>query len=149
MRALIEKELAFSCGVIRDGHEITPRFAITTPEGDYTILCPLPDAHEVRIARLELVSRFMAYRMATRFVFSTEIITPDAVTVIGVTRRSCLGGVRLIERKPFSFSATEWLEGVDQIGDEIPALFPREVEELSATHIAELESASRLSHRVG
>lgn len=143
MRASIEKELAFSCGVIGDGHEVVPRFFITTPDGDYTIFCPLPDAYEVRIARLGLVSRFMAYRMATRFVFSGELLEPDAVSAIGVSRRLAIAGVRLIERSPLTFSPTQWIEDVDEIGDEIPSLFPREVEELSAVQIVELETAIR------
>ena len=141
MRDSIEKELAFSVRVIRDGHEVVPRFLIETPDGAFTILCPLPDAHQVRIARLQLVSRFMAYRMATKFIFSTELMEPDAVSAVAVSRRSALAGVRLIERKPLAFSQTQWIEGADQIGDEIPSLFPRAIEELSAAQIVEIETA--------
>ncbi|MFV0550837.1 MAG: hypothetical protein ACK5L6_02785 [Anaerorhabdus sp.] len=96
MHASIDKELAFSCGVIRDGHEVVPRFMISTPDGDFTIFCPLPDAHEVRLARLGLVSRFMSYRMATSFIMSSELVEPDAVTAVGVSRRHAVAGLRWV-----------------------------------------------------
>ncbi|MEO1555854.1 MAG: hypothetical protein AAFS01_05450 [Pseudomonadota bacterium] len=141
MQAGIEKALARSRGIISDGHEITPTFDIETLEGAYTVLCPLPDAHEVRIARLELVSRFMASKLTTSFVMATELAKPDAVTAVAVTRNTCLAGVQMISRNPVTFGAIEWIEDADQIGDEIPALFPRKSVELSARDVADLEQA--------
>lgn len=115
MRDVIEKELAFSVDVIRDGHEVVPRFHIDTPDGAFVVLCPLPDDINVRFARMELVSKFMASKLATRFVMSSELMEPDAVSAIGVTRTDTLAGVRLITRKPLAFGDVQWL-GSDQVG---------------------------------
>lgn len=141
MRGRIEQALTRSRRIIRDGHEISPTFDITTPEGDFVIVCPMPDAHELRLARMGLVSRFMAYKLATGLVFASELMEPASVTAIGVSRRSCVAGVQMITRAPLAFGAIEWIEGVDQIGNEIPALLPRKSETLSALEIVELETA--------
>ena len=140
MRDLIDKELAFSCGVIRDGHEVVPRFLINTPDGGYTIFCPLPDSIEVRFAHMNLVSRFMVYRMATSFVMSSELEEPDAVSSVFVRGGEAEAGVRLIERDPLKFSSTMWLDA-EQIGDEVPSLLPSKFEELSAAEIHDIDTA--------
>ena len=141
MRELIERELDDSCRFIREGQETVPRFLLVSPEGGTVLFCPLPGPIEIRFERLNLVSRFMAATMVASFVFSTELIEPNAVTAIGVSRDFALAGIRMIDRKPLRFSPTEWLEGVDQIGDEVLSLLPAKHEELSAGQIAELESA--------
>lgn len=140
MQELIERELAFSCNVIRDGHEVVPRFLIKTPDGEATIFCPLPDDVNVRFARMNLVSRFMAYKLATGFVLSTELVEPDCVSAIGVVREGAIAGVKMIERKPLKFGPTEWLSG-EQVGDEIPSLFPKVHEELSSGDVHDIETA--------
>lgn len=140
MHDLVERELCFSCGVIRDGHDVVPRFLVVTPDGEYTIFCPPPDSKEVRFARMNLVRRFMTYKLATSFVMSSELVDPDAVSAVAVARGAAIAGVKLIERKPLQFSGTQWLDA-DQIGDEVPSLLPARHEELSAAEIAEIEAA--------
>jgi len=141
IRNTIERALNRATGIIREGHGLVPAFDIYTPSESFMVLCPMPDAVEARLARLQLMSRFMASRMATKFVFSTELADPDAVSSIFVSRSTVAAGVRLINRKPLSFGETQWISGIEKIGDEIPSLLPRKVEELNTEDRLTTENA--------
>ena len=85
MRDLVRYELARSMEIIRDGTELVPRFRIEGPSR-YVILVQLPDDKKERAWRMSLVASFMAVKMATSFVMSTELIVPDAVCSVAVSR---------------------------------------------------------------
>lgn len=146
MRATIEAELARSREIISGGVEIAPRFTISTPEGVVTIFVQLPDDLAARERRMQLVSDFMAVRMATSFVLATEMIEPDASVAFGISRDSCEAALQVITRSPLTFGPVAWLER-GQIGDELPALLPAKVAAVTPEQVAAVDELIR--HNVG
>ncbi len=116
LRAHIIEELAFSQRVIRDGHEVVPRFRVIAPDGQHTIMVQMPDDLAARIERLQVVRMFMIWKAATAFIHSSELITPDAITTFAVTHTDVTGGMQRIRRKPLSFGEIEWFDrdGVEE-----------------------------------
>jgi len=116
LRALILEELAFSQRIIRDGHEVVPRFRVIAPDGQHTIMVQMPDDLAARMERLQVVRAFMVWKAATAFIHSSEIITPDAITAFAITRTDVTGGLQRIKRKPLSFGEIEWFgrESIDE-----------------------------------
>lgn len=104
MRSTILEELALSERIVRDGHEVVPRFRVITPEGHWTILDQLPDDLAERARRFNLVSAFMAWKLATGFILSNELYGPDSITAAYIGRDDCALLLRKISRKPLSFS---------------------------------------------
>ena len=126
LRALILEELAFSQRVVREGHEVVPRFRILAPDGEHTVMVQLPDDLSERVERMRVVRAFMIWKAATGFVHSSELITPDAITACAVTREDVTGGLQRIRRKPLGFEEVEWF-GRESIGDDVLQLLPPRV----------------------
>lgn len=124
MREMVLDELRFSCAVVLSREEVLPRFRVLSPEGEWTLFVPLPDALGERMRRLRLVHGLMAWKSATAFVLSTELREPDCVVSMGVARDGVLTAARPIIRKPFGLGAIEWLPE-SAVGDEVVALLPR------------------------
>lgn len=143
LKRRIEDAFLLSESIVRGGHEVVPRFEIETPDGDFQIMVPLPDDIDARLLRFDLIRQWMAYRMATRFLFVSELVEPDALSCIAVSRDDTFGLVRMIERDPVSIGPIEMIDG-ELVGDEIPAMLPRGVSSLSAVEIAELDRAIRV-----
>lgn len=60
------EQLAIARRIIEDGHEIVPAWRIATPAGSYLILTRFdPDKREQLQRLVELISRFMTWKMAT------------------------------------------------------------------------------------
>lgn len=143
MRDRVRYELAQSIEIIRDGHELVPRFRIEGPSR-WLIFVQLPDDEKERTWRMNLISSFMAVKMANSFVMSTELVVPDAVCSVAVSRDGVCGALREIARTPLSFGEEQWLDRA-QIGAEIPALLPAPVSSIDAKTIAEIEEMVRRS----
>jgi len=138
MRELIEAELARSREIIVSGSEIVPRFCIFAPEGETIIFVQLPDDPDERTRRMSLVSSYMAVHMARSFVFSTELMEPDASSAVAVTRQGCEAGLQLITRAPLAFGETIWLDS-SQVGDDLPAMLPGKIDSVTPEQIAEVD----------
>ena len=93
-----------------------PRFRVTTPDGDYRILMPLPDDMAKRERGMRLIAAFMAWKQASAFILASELKEPDAIVAIAAV-------MRLIRREPLSFGDDQWLEE-SEIGSEVVALLP-------------------------
>lgn len=124
MREYVLEELRFSCAVVLSREEVVPRFLVVTPDGNWTVFVPLPDALGERLRRLRLVHGFMAWKFATAFVLSTELREPDCVLSAAVARNGVLVAARPIIRKPLGVGAIDWLPE-PSVGDEVVALLPR------------------------
>ena len=71
-------------GIIEDGGEVVPVWRIATPEGSYLIFTRFDhDQPEQRRRALLLISRFMAWKLATSFVLATETVLGAAETKAG------------------------------------------------------------------
>ena len=123
LHAAVLEELEFSERVVRGGHEVVPRFRIIAPDGEHTVLLPLPDETAARVERFAMVRAFMIWKAASGFVKSTELIAPDAITTITVTRDEVRGALRRIIRSPIGFAEPEWF-GRETVSDEILSLLP-------------------------
>lgn len=123
MQARIRSELEFSASVVLSGEEVVPRFRILAPEGETVVFLPLPEDLGERVRRVSLVRAYMAWRMASGFVVSSESVEPDAVMAVGVTRAWCSGLLRPIVRNPISLGPVRDL-GTAEIGEGFPQLLP-------------------------
>ena len=123
MRETIVDELRFSVGIVLSREEVVPRFRVISPEGDWTVFVPLPDDIGERQRRMQLLHGFMAWKSATAFVMSSELLVPDVVISAAVDRNDVLVGARPIVRKPLSVGRVQWLPK-ESVGDEIVALLP-------------------------
>lgn len=90
-----------------------------------------------------LISRFMAWKMATCFVLTAEpwrgADGEDALQVIGVSRHDRLAVVQRIKRgAEVSFSQPMWL-APHHVDDSIAAMLPRVATEISAEEASTLE----------
>lgn len=123
MRDLLLDELRFSAGIVLSREEVVPRFRVITPEGNWTVFVPLPDDIGERQRRMQLVYGFMAWKLATAFIMSTELMQPDCVLSAGIGRGEVLVAARPILRKPLTLGSVEWLPS-SAVGEEVLALLP-------------------------
>ena len=124
MKDKVLQELQFSTGIVLSREEVVPRFRIICPEGDWTVFVPLPDDIGERQRRMQLLYGFMAWKSATAFVMSSELIKPDCVISAAVDRGNVLVAARPIVRKPLTVGPIEWLPK-ESVGEEVVALLPR------------------------
>ena len=71
LATLMFEQLAVARRIIEDGEEVVPAWRITTPEGAFLIRFDA-DKPEQREHAAVLISRFMAWKMATSFVLTAE-----------------------------------------------------------------------------
>lgn len=145
IRAKVESTMRHAQKLIKAGHEVIPHFRVMTYDSDYMVFVPLPDDVEVRVARFDLVRRFMVWKMATGFIFTTETVEPDALTSMALWRdkQTCKlqgeGFWCAITRKPkISFGAYEPMT-TEQAGDML-GMLPQSEEQLTREEIQELET---------
>jgi len=139
-RAMILEELAFSQRVVREGHELVPRFRVLAPDGEHTIMVQLPDHLEARMERLRVVRAFLIWKAATGFVHSSELIEPDAITACAVMRDDVTGGLQRIRRKPLGFEEVEWF-GRESVGNDLLTLLPPKVMTLDQSDLEFIDKA--------
>jgi hypothetical protein len=68
----ILEELRISRKIVARGMEVTPHFLVYSPTGNHTLMLPLPDAEEERLAHFRLARLFMVWKAATGFILSTN-----------------------------------------------------------------------------
>jgi hypothetical protein len=142
-------QLATARRIVEDGAEVTPAWRITTPEGSYLVLTRFDtDKPEQRERALFLISRFMAWRMATSFVLTAETwIGPvisrsgqEALFVVGVSRHERRAAMQKIVRdEDVGFGPVVWL-APEQVDDTYFNLLPAKASEITMEEIAELSA---------
>jgi hypothetical protein len=136
--ALLE-ELGVSEAIVRDGHEVIPRFRIVAPREQFVILLRLPEDTAERPHCIHLVGLFMAWKMATAFIISCELRDPHSISSFAVARDERNGIMRRIDRgPPLSFAPIAALAegGIER---ELTALLPRKQTTMTREMVAELE----------
>jgi hypothetical protein len=115
LATLMLEQLAISRRIIEDGQEVVPACRITTPDGNYLIMTRFdPAKPEQRENTVVLISRFMAWKMATSFVLTAETWLGadglDALLIIGVSLHERLAVLQRIKSGDgVSFSEPMWL----------------------------------------
>ena len=115
LATLMLDQLAVARRMIEDGQEVVPAWRIETPEGVFIILTPFDASKpELREQRFFLIRRFMAWKMATSFVFTAEpwlgADGEDALRIIGVSLHERLAVIQRIKHgEDVSFSQPMWL----------------------------------------
>jgi hypothetical protein len=147
IRDLMLADLERGLQIVRQGHEVVPAWRIFTPDGDFHILTRFdPDKPDQRERAFALMPRFMAWKMATAFLLTSETwLGPErtrsgeeAVLTVGVTRGERLAVIRRIRRTPaLSFTPAEWLPP-DTIDDTLFGLLPTGVTTITAEEAAML-----------
>ena len=85
LATIILEQLEVARRIIEDGHEVVPAWRIMTPEGAFLIFTRFDtDKPEQREYAIVLISRFMAWKMATSFVYTVKTwIGPEQRRVVG------------------------------------------------------------------
>ena len=122
---------------------------ITTPEGSYLILTRFDHNKPGQRERaLFLISRFMAWRMATSFVLTAETWLGSAVTrsgdeallVVGISYHERLAAMQRFRRAPVvTFEPVEWLTN-EQVEEAYFKLLPTGASAITIEEIAELSA---------
>jgi hypothetical protein len=146
---LMLDQLATARRIVEDGAEVVPAWLITTPESPYLVLTRFdPDKPEQRERVLFLISRFMAWKLATSFVLTAETwVGPvisrtglEALFVVGVSRHERRAVMQKIAREvPVNFGPVVWL-APDQVDDTYFNLLPAKASEITFEEIAELSA---------
>jgi hypothetical protein len=141
------EQLAMARSIVEDGAEVIPAWRITTPAGSFLILTRFhTDKQEQRERVLLLISRFMAWRMATSFVLTAETFLGPEVTrsgdeallVVGVSHHERLAAMQRLRRADVgTFAEVEWLTQ-DQVDDTYFRLLPTGVTEITVEEAHEL-----------
>jgi hypothetical protein len=124
MKDRIIDELRLSFDIVLSREEVLPRFRVVCPDGEWTVFVPLPDDIGERQRRMQLIYGFMAWKLATAFVMSSELVAPDCVMSAAVGRNDVLAAAWPILSKPLTVAPVEWLPK-EAVGDEVVALLPR------------------------
>jgi hypothetical protein len=122
-RKAILDELAVSRRIVSEGHEVVPRFVIFAPGGPYGVMVQLPDDEAGRAKQLQAARSFMIWKAASGFTLANELIKPDAISVVAVTRSEVAGALQRIQRPPARFDDPEWFGG-ENVGQDVIALLP-------------------------
>ena len=130
LREFVEADLRRAARlIIKVQDEIDPQFRFSTPEGDYHLAVTLPSDDYERRAMLMRVSAFMAWKQALGFTLASELMQPDCVYCLGVSRNEVHACLARIRRQPLpwttaNFGAVEWLDR-RRISQEMVELLPR------------------------
>ena len=140
MKQIVLDELRLSTSIALCKEEVVPRFRAMTPGGSWMVFVPLPDDIGERQRRMQLLYGFLAWKSATAFVMSSELVQPEVLISAAVSRDDVLTACRAIIRKPLSVGPVQWLPK-EAVGEEVIALLPRGRINLDPDTIAELEKA--------
>jgi len=134
---------------LEDGRAWLPTWQIATPEGRYQLVTEFDaKAPEQRERMLGLMSRFMAWKLATAFVMTSEVwLGPEikyggepALLAVGVSRHERIGLLQRIRHlDPLTVTSPEWLRA-DQLDEIYSSLLPGKISEIGLEEIAELTS---------
>jgi hypothetical protein len=141
------EQLAAARRIVEDGAEVIPAWRITTPAGSFLILTRFhTDKPEQRERALLLISRFMAWKMATSFVLTAETwLGPglrrsgaEALLAVGVSYQERKVVMQRIRRVPtVAFDAPDWIDP-QQIDETYFKLLPTGRSEISVEEAHEL-----------
>jgi hypothetical protein len=143
LATLMLDQLAVARRIVEDGQEVVPAWRIETPEGAFLILTPFDAAKpEIRNQRISLISRFMAWKLATSFVFTAEpwlgTDGEDALNIIGVSLHEKMAVVQSIQHgEEVSFGQPMWL-APHQVEDRYVAMLSRGRTKITAHEAAML-----------
>jgi hypothetical protein len=143
LATLMLEQLAVARRIVENGEHVVPAWRIETPDGIFLILTPFDASKpEVQDHRIFLVSRFMAWKMATSFVFTAEpwlgADGEDALHIIGVSPHERLAAIQRIKHgEDVSFSQPMWLAR-HHVEDRYVAMLPRGRSEITAEGAAML-----------
>jgi hypothetical protein len=143
LATLMLDQLAVARRIIEDGQEVVPAWRIETPDGVFLILTPFDACKpEMRDQRFFLIRRFMAWKMATSFVFTAEpwlgAEGEDALHIIGVSLHERLAVVQRIKHgEVINFSQPMWLAR-HHVEEQYFAMLPRGQTEMIAEEAAML-----------
>ena len=143
LASLMLEQLAVARRLIEDGQEVVPAWRITTPDGAFLIFTRFDDQPD-REHAIVLISRFMAWKMATSFVLTDETWIgadgEDALFVIGVSHHERLAVLQRIKRgDEMNFSQPMWLAR-HHVDDRFVAMLPQGETEITAEEEAILTS---------
>lgn len=124
--------------ILRVRDQIDPQFRIASSQADWWIGMTLADDLRERDRQMQLVSKFMRWKLSPVFTLASELKEPDAVYCIGVSHHECVAVISMIVRNPLRFAPEHWLTK-EQIGDDDPSLLPRGVSSLDGSAIAEMQ----------
>ena len=140
-------QLTVARRIVEDGAEMTPAWRIETTEGAFLILTRFDtDKAEQRAKAMTLISRFMAWKMATSFVLTAETWLgaektrsgDEALLAVGVSRHERLAVLqRILRGDAVAFSTPMWL-APHHVDDQYFAMLPTGSTEVSAEEAAEL-----------
>jgi hypothetical protein len=137
-------QLAAARRIVEDGADVIPSWRITTPEGSFLILTRLEA--EQRERALYLISRFMAWKIATSFVLTAETWLGSEVThsgdeallVVGISHHKRLAAMQRLRRADVvGFGEVEWLTN-EQVEEAYFKLLPTGRSEITAEEAHEL-----------
>ena len=107
----ILEELRISRKIVARGMEVTPRLVVYSPTGTHTLILPLPDDENERLAHFRVARLFMVWTAATGFILSTELKIPDAITATLVTRDEVTGTTYLPRSCEICGARLVWARG--------------------------------------
>jgi hypothetical protein len=137
-------QLAIARRIVEDGQQLVPAWRIMTPEGTFIILSPFNAAKpEKRDQAIYLIGRFMAWKMATSFVFTDELWRGaegrDALRIVGVSRYERLAVLqRMVRGDNLNFSEPMWLPP-HNVEDRFATVLPQRLMEMTGDEIVLLE----------
>ena len=126
----IFEELRISRKVIRAGEEVTLRFVVFAPTARYIIMALLPLGID-RSELFYLARLFLVWKAATGFILSGELMDPDSLVSVYVSREEAYGARQAITRESPMFTEPLWY-GRDEVADEILNVMPPKTLKLTA-----------------
>jgi hypothetical protein len=140
-------QLAVARRIVEDGAEVIPAWRITTPEGSFLVLTRFDHNKEGQRERaLFLISKFMAWKLATSFVLTAETwLGPglrrsgaEALLAVGVSYHERLAAMQRLRRADVvGFGEVEWLTN-EQVEEAHFKLLPTGSSEITAEEAHEL-----------
>jgi len=147
LATIMLEQLATARRIVEDGHEVVPAWRITTAEGTFLILTRFDTDKDKQRDRAQLlISRFMAWKMATSFVLTEATwlgaqrtrVGDEALLAVGVSHHERLAAIQRIRRgDALSFGEAQWLQP-HQVDGAYFRMLPTGATEFSSQETAEL-----------
>ena len=152
MRNQVLQELELSQRIVREGHEVVPRFRVLASGEEWTIFCPLPDDLQARVRGLGYIREFMAWKGAHGAIMSAEtwlgplgalqneaLRQGEAIVSTLLSKTDVCGVMRMINRAGgISFGAPQWF-GREHVDPALLELLPKREEKISPEMMRELK----------
>jgi hypothetical protein len=148
LEAIMLEELERSIEIVRSGAKVFPRWRIwCADEDEHVIVTQFANDDEEGTRTIRLLSRFMAWRLATSYIMAGETWLgsenaqdDEALICVAAARESISGAMRRIRREPsLAFGEVEWLTA-SEIGDEFRRILPTGASKLEIEELELLEA---------